>query len=481
MKNLLYIVLLTVIFVGCDDRLEELNTDQKNPAAVAAESLFARATREAVDNIVSMSVNDNPFRLYSQMWAQTTYPDESQYTITAREISLGIWTNQYRDVLIDLKDARQIIATELAEGTSGNSDANLGNRMAIIDILMGYTYITMVDIFGDIPYTEALDPANLNPVYDDAATIYTSVAGNLTTASTTLLANTAEGGFGSSDLVYGGDAAAWARFANSIKLRMAMKLASTNSATSVTWANEAMTAGVITTNAQNFAMTYQTSSPNTSPVHEDLVLSGRADFIAANTVVDMMNTYNDPRRSVYFRENLGAGVFDGGIYGDANAYANFTQIGDILHQPTTPGVLYNAAETHFLMAEMVERGGYSVTGTAETHYNAGITASFDQWGATIGTYLTEPTVAYTTATGTWQQKIGTQLWLALYNQGLEGWSTWRRMGYPAFNAPPTMTVADIPVRMTYPLRELTLNGDSYSAAASKIGGDLVTTRVFWNQ
>ncbi|MEO9968065.1 MAG: SusD/RagB family nutrient-binding outer membrane lipoprotein, partial [Reichenbachiella sp.] len=342
------------------------------------------------------------------------------YTIIAREISLGIWTNQYRDVLIDLKDAREIIATQLAEGTSGDSDETLQNKMAIIDILMGYTYITMVDIFGDIPYSEALDPANFEPVYDDAESIYTSVEGTLSAASTTLTtpANAAASGFGGSDLVYGGDVAAWARFANSVKLRMAMKMADVNAATSVTWATEAMTAGVISSNAENFAMTYQSASPNSSPLHEDLVLSGRADFIAANTIVDIMNGVNDPRRSVYFRENLGAGVFDGGIYGDANAYANFTQVGDILHQPTTAGVLFNYAEIEFLMAEMVERGGYGVTGTAADHYNAGITASFDQWGATIGTYLSETEVDYATATGTWRQKIGTQLWLALYNQGL---------------------------------------------------------------
>jgi hypothetical protein len=254
MKNILYIILLTMVIVGCDDRLADLNTDKRNPANVAPASLFASGTREAVDNIVSMSVNDNPFRMYSQMWAQTTYPDESQYTITAREISLGIWTNQYRDVLIDLKDARGIIATQLAEGTSSNSDATLGNQMAMIDILMSYTYLTMVDIFGDIPYTESLDPTNITPAYEDASAVYTKIVAQLTAASTTLKANSSAGGFGSSDLVYGGDAASWARFANSIKLRMAMKMAdaSGGSATSVTWATQAMAAGVITTNAQNF-------------------------------------------------------------------------------------------------------------------------------------------------------------------------------------------------------------------------------------
>jgi len=495
MKNLLYIVLLTLVFVSCDERLEDLNTDKRNPASVAPESLFARGTREAVDNIVSMSVNDNPFRLYSQMWAQTTYPDESQYTITAREISLGIWTNQYRDVLIDLKDAREIIATQLAEGTSSDSDETLENKMAIIDILSSYTFLTMVDIFGDIPYSEALDPANLSPRYDDAETIYTNIESVLSTAATTLTtgANASASGFGTSDLVYGGNIANWAAFANSVKLRMAMKMAdvSGGSATSVTWANEAMAAGVITSNAMNFAMTYQSTSPNSSPLHEDLVLSGRADFVSANTIVDIMNAVNDPRRPIYFRENLGAGVFSGGTYGDANAYANFSQVGDIFHEPETPGVLFNYAEIQFLMAEMYERGGYTIPaamdlGSAAAHYDMGITASMEQWGvaaADITTYLAQADVAYATAdggSGDWREIIGRQLWLGLYNQGLEGWSTWRRMDFSGFNPPPGMTAANIPVRMTYPLRETTLNGDNYTAAGSAIGGDAVSTRLFWD-
>jgi hypothetical protein len=533
MKKILYTLLLaSTVFVSCDDRLDELNTDKKNPSTFPPEALFASATREVVDNIVSMSVNDNPFRLYSQMWAQTTYPDESQYTMTAREIPLNIYTNQYRDVLIDLQDAKTGIQAQLDDPTNVIPEQTLRNQMAVIDILMGYTYITLVDIFGDIPYSEALDPDNLDPVYDDARTIYNSVEDILTTSSTLLSANTAAGGFGTSDLVYGGDVDAWATFANSIKLRMAMKLADVDAATSITWADEAMAAGVISSNAQNFSMTYQGSSPNSSPLHEDLVLSGRADFVAANTLVDAMNTRLDPRLMTYTRNPISYGwnvddngmaqdstftsnmivnldgvanymtapftlaaadsatigavtMFKGGTYGDANAYSTNSQVGDILHTPAYPGTLYNAAETHFLMAEMIERGGYAVAGTAEAHYNAAITASFDQWGVSgVATYLARPEVAYTTAdggSGDWRQIIGTQMWLGLYNQGLEGWSTWRRLDFDGFTPPPGMTMADIPNRMTYPLREATLNGTSLAAAQAKLtGGDEVSSKIFWD-
>jgi hypothetical protein len=256
-----------------------------------------------------------------------------------------------------------------------------------------------------------------------------------------------------------------------------MRLADVDPATSVSRATAAMTAGVISSNAENFSMAYQSTSPNSSPLHEDLVLSGRADFVAANTLVDYMNSLDDPRRAVYFRDNLGDGVYKGGVYGTANNYGLSTQVGDIFHQPETAGVLFNAAEIHFLMAEMAERGGYGVSDAAG-HFTAGIEASFDQWGVDGGS-------AYAAAVGytggsTWKQEIGTQMWLALYNQGYEAWNTWKRLDFTGFNAPPGMALTDIPVRLIYPQREATLNGDALAAAASAIGGDEQTTKLFWD-
>lgn len=476
MKNILYTLLLALVVVGCDDRLDDLNTDKKNPASVDPQSLFANATREVVDNMVSMAVNDNPFRMYSQQWAQTTYPDESQYNMTTREIPYNFFVNQYRDVLVNLQESKMLIQTQLDEGTSSASDATLANRMAIIDVLMGYTYITLVDAFGNVPYSQALNPDEYSfPVYDDARAIYDGVDATLATASATL--GDGNGTGFDSDLVYGGDAEAWGVFANSLRLRMAMRLADVDAATSVSRATAAMSAGVMSSNADNFSMAYQSSSPNSSPLHEDLVLSGRADFVAANTLTDYMNSLNDPRRSVYFRENLGAGVYQGGVYGTANSYSGSTQIGDLFHQPETPGILMNYAEIEFLMAEMAERGGYGVSGAAG-HFTAGIVASFDQWGVDGG-------AAYAASVGysggsTWKQEIGTQMWLALYNQGFEAWSTWRRLDFTGFNAPPGMALTDIPVRFIYPEREATLNGDALAAAASAIGGDEPSTKIFWD-
>lgn len=482
MKKILYISLMTLFFIGCDDRLDELNTDKRNPAEVDPTSLFAQGLRETMDNITSISVNDNPFNLYAQYWAQTTYPDESQYNLVSREIPANFWVNGYRDALQDFKAARVRVELQLEEGTSGEPDEVLNNRLAAIDIMMAYVYHTMVDVFGNIPYSEALDPENISPAYDDARTIYDNIIATLTAAGASIDVS-AEGFPVAQDPMYGGDMTKWFKFANSLKLRLGMRLADVDPTASQSIVNEALAAGVFESNDDNASMAYQSASPNTNPIYEDLVLSGRHDFVAANTLVNIMNGLDDPRRAVYFDDNLGEGVYEGGIYGSANNFSDFTQIGEILHTPDFPGILMTYAEVEFLMAEAAARGGYAVPGTAADHYHAGIEASFNQWGlsdAMAAEYIAQPNVNYNTAPGDYKQKIGLQMWLALYNQGFEAWSTWRRLDFAGLTPPPGMVIADIPLRFTYPLEEAQLNRPNYTAAGTAIGGDLVTTPLFWD-
>lgn len=483
MKRILYIAFLTLFFIGCDDHLAELNTDQRNPAEVDPTSLFTQALRETVDMMTSISVNENPFNLYAQYWAQTTYPDESQYNMVSRSIPHNFWINGYRDALADYKAARTLIEQQVESGTSGIPDEVLQNRLAAIDIMSAYVYHTLVDAFGDIPYEEALDPANFNPKYDDARTVYDNVLATLD-AAVGMINTGAEGFPADQDPLYSGNMENWQKFANSLKLRLGMRLADeqVDPAASVSIVNSALAAGVFTSNADNAAMPYQGASPNTSPIYEDLVLSGRNDFVIANTFANKLNSLDDPRRAVYFDNNLGDGVYQGGVYGTANNFSAYTQIGDILRTPDFPGILMTYAEVEFLKAEAAARGGYNVEGTVEQHYNAGIRASFEQWGlseAAANAYIAQPEVSYN-PTGDWRQQIGTQLWIALYNQGFEGWTTWRRLDFEGFVAPPGMTLADVPLRFTYPLQEAQLNGPNYSAAGSAIGGDAASTPIFWD-
>ena len=245
---------------------------------------------------------------------------------------------------------------------------------------------------------------------------------------------------------------------------------------------ESAAPNVFTSKSDNAAFEYFDATPNTNPVWVNLVQSGRKDFVGANTLVDKMNSLADPRRQFYFTTVAG-GAYSGGIYGTSNNYAAYSKPGDAIISPSVENLFLDYSETEFLLAEAAERG-FSVGGTASTHYNNAVTASILYWGGTAldaTTYLAMPSVNYATATGTYKQRIGEQKWIALYNRGFDAWTEWRRLDFPVLNVPPGLSYADIPLRFTYTVNEQNLNKANYNAAASAIGGDLVKTKLFWDK
>ena len=227
---------------------------------------------------------------------------------------------------------------------------------------------------------------------------------------------------------------------------------------------------------------YLSASPNANQLYVDLVETGRHDFVAANTIIDIMSDLGDPRLYYYFDENLGDGVFDGGEYGESSPFASYTHIADPIQEPTFPGILLTYDEMLFYLAEAKARN-YDVPETAETYYNKAITASILWWGGTTAeanAYLAKAGVKYTGSD--WKKEIATQAWIAFYTRGMEGWNEWRRLDAPVLNIPPAPyhNVDAVPVRFTYPSAEQTLNATNYAAAADAIGGDDVLTPLFWD-
>ena len=487
MKNRLLILLSIVsLFASCSDDITGLNLDTKRPTITEPEFLFTNAQHAMMDQVTSTSVNYNVFRLFAQQWAEVQYPQESQYDLTGRKIPDTHWTVYYRDVLRDFKEAKTLLLAKKATFTGSPTDLIvLNNKIAIIDILTAYSYGILVDTFGDIPYTESLDIiAFPQPKYDDANTIYKDLIAKLTTASKAL--NTSGGSYDSADLVFGGDAAKWIKFANSLRFRMAINLDDIDHTYASAQALAAVSDGVITSNSDSAYLIYAATQPNANPLYVDLVASNRNDFVPANTFVNKMNTLSDPRRAKFFTEfPVGSGNFKGGLYGELNTYASFSHLTETIKAPTYPGVLLTLSEVEFLKAEAVERG-IAVGGTAESHYNAAITASMQDWGVAtidITAYLLKPTVAYTTATGTWKQKIGEQSWIALFNRGFEAWTSYRRLDFPVLVAPSVTygEIKEVPKRYTYPGAEETLNKVNLDAAIAKQGGNTAIKHVFWDK
>jgi hypothetical protein len=484
MKKFSIILLITPLLftVSCRKNLTDINVDPKNPQVVPSQTLFTNAQRTLANTVTSSNVNLNIFRLIVQYWTETTYTDESNYDLNTRAIPRGVWNALYRDVLEDFEKSKTFIATDVLDAKIAQNDK------AIIEIMEVYTWYYLVTTYGNIPYSQALDIDKPFPAYDDAATIYDDLLKRLDAAIGQL--STADDSFGSADLVYGGDVSAWKKFANSLKLKLGITIADASTAKAKTVAEAAVAAGVFTSNSDNANYSYTSSPPNTNPIWVDLVQSGRKDFVATNTFASKLVSLNDPRLPYYLTQDA-AGGYSGGIPGASNNYASFSKpsgpnlvkgsIGKITNADF-PGDLLDYSEVEFLLAEAVERG-FNVGGTAATHYNNAITASIEYWGGTstdAATYLAQPAVNYATAAGTWKQKIGLQKWIGLYNRGWDAWIEWRRFDFPTLpdpDAPVTVT----PVRYTYSVDEQNVNKSNYDAAAAAIGGDKVSTKLWFDK
>jgi hypothetical protein len=476
MKRIFFVIIVLLgITTSCTKNFESFNTDTKRPVVVPASTVFANAQKALSDQEASTNVNLNVFKLWSQQWTETTYPDEANYDVASRNIARGMQGIYYRDVLNDFANAKSIVEATVPIGDIATAEK--ANQLAIIDILQVYTFAQILEIFGNMPYTEAVDINNIYPVYDDALTVYKDLLTRLDEDIASM--DDSQGSFGDDDLYMQGDVAMWKKFANSMKVRIGITIADGDDAT----AKAAVESGY----AGAFAPTEKCQlvyldETNANPLYLDMVASGRHDFVPANTLVDAMNAIEDPRRASYFTL-YNDSIYLGGPYGVLCAFSQYSHVADAIQEPTFPSVLLDGTEVAFYLAEAAERG-YSVGKTAKEYYDEGITSSFVTWGLAdeAAAYLAKPEVNYTTAEGTWKQKIGTQAWFAYYVRGLAAWTTWRRLDYPILNMPPNIASYDeIPKRFSYSSSEATLNPIQYQAAASAIGGDDLTTKLFWDK
>jgi len=476
MKTKLTIIFLfAIVLASCRKNMSDINRNPKTTSNVPGETLFTTAQKSFADIMTTPNVNNNIFEFIVQFWAATTYPQESRYDLANRNIPQNWWTIIYRDVIRDLTESIQMIRQD--EAITEAQQAEQRNKIAIAQIMRVHAYYVLVTTFGNIPYTASMNVENPTPVYDEQQTVYYALTDSLNASLTSLDDN--YGSFGNADLIYNGDVSSWIKFGNSLKLRMAMVIADADPSTAQTMAEEAAPY-VFQSNDDNALFPYLNTPPNTNPIWTNLVQSNRNDFVPANTLVNAMNALDDPRRDDYFTTDPNGG-YSGGVYGSGNTFANFSHVSDKALEPDFPSVLMDYAEVEFLLAEAVERG-FNVGGTAEEHYNNAIRASILYWGgseADANTYLAQSSVAYATAQGPWQRKIGTQQWIAQYLRGFDAWVTWRRLDFPELQAPPSAITA-IPVRYTYPSNEHNLNEEHYRQASQAIGGDEVTTRLFWD-
>ncbi|WP_343680830.1 SusD/RagB family nutrient-binding outer membrane lipoprotein [Chryseobacterium arthrosphaerae] len=467
---------LTVFMAGCTT--DDVNTDPHVAYSMSPEPLVTYAEKELSDYMSTPSVNENNFRLIMQYWQETTYVSESNYNFTERNVSNTVWADNYVNVLNNLNKAKELIEQYQPVPSELSAwPAKKKNQLAIIDILSVYTFQTLVDTFGDIPYSQALNQEQYPlPVYDDDTKIYEHLISRLKTDISNL--EEGKGAFGAGDIIYRGDVAKWEKFGNSLLLKLGIAVSDINPTLAQSTINAAITGGIITDESQNGVFRYLPEIFNLNPIFENLVVTGREDFFGGKPFVDFLNTTTDPRVAEYFQDVNGEYI--GQVIGAGGNFSDFSAAGIFAYTPTTPGNLITHTEVAFYLAEAAARFG--IGGNPETLYQNAVQASFREWGLTAQEAQNYLTINPYNAAN-WKKSIGEQAWVAMYNHPVVSWNFYRRLDYPALQAPPTAIAnADgkVPVRLQYPTLEATTNGSNYAKASTAIGGDKLTTRVFWD-
>jgi len=478
MKKILNYIPILLLATSCTKNITGLNDNPKTSLSAPSASVFIAGEKSLVDLYTSDNWSSAPFRVVAQVWSQNTFAVESNYQFATNNAPGGWWTSIYTTALSNLAQAKTLFANDVADPNV------LRNDLIVTDLLEVYAYSLLVNTYGNIPYSQALNRTIPFPKYDDAKTVEYDLLHRLDTAIAGL--NTSYGSLGAADQIYQGNTAQWKKFAATLKLKLALLIADTDPATATTKVQEAIATGVFQSNADNAVFTYDASAVvNSNPVWQDLVNGTNLHYYSPSAYfINTLVGWNDPRLPLLFTKDPN-GNYSGGIAGGGNSSSTLSSFSPLWLGATFPGDLLDYSETSFLLAEAVERG-FGVSGTAATYYDSAVAASIRYWGGSQAdalSYLAQPAVAYATATGSWREKIGYQQWIAFANRNWDSWTGIRRLGFPDLNtvSPPVAAVSTFPLRFYYPPAEQTSNSTNWAAAVKVLPGgqDVVTAKLFW--
>ena len=394
--------------------------------------------------------------------------DYARYNITSAA-SDNLWTNMY-NTGYDLKNI---------ESKSKIS----GDRiyLGISQILTAYVFSITTDLYGDIPYSEALKGAlNITPKYDKQEEIYRKLISLIDEGISNVKSNQGLKPT-TDDLIYGGNIVKWERLANSLKLRLYNHLSKRDSNAALNFLNTNPL--LIATAADDAKLIFGTTAANANPIHQFDVLSGRKDNAVSSTIVDKMKALNDPRIPLYFKPVVNApnaGQVIGNVPGndtDDSGESRYSRVGSAFASIGSPVYLMSAAEVNFIKSEIYFRNNDLVN--AKTSYESAITQDFTSLG------IATAAPAYISSVGvlfdnTLERIIG-QKWITMFQAPHEAWVDWRRTGFPTLIAPPiTLTDRVIPRRLPYPQIEINVNRNSLQQGPG-IPVPYVTllTKVWW--
>lgn len=413
-------------------------------------------------------------------------------------------------------------------GPGGFEEGRRLNMRQAARILRAFNFHRLTDYYGNIPYSEATQgiQGTFLPAYDTQQSIYMDLLKELDEATAALSASNPDDGFAAADMYYNGDIAKWKKWGYSLMLRLAMRISEVDASTAATYVTRAVNGGVFTSNDDNVWVPMALGPSewtNQNGISRAFASGdGGQPSILSKTLVDMLKgadpddaSDDDPRlliisdgvagdRDPLVQEGMPNGL-DGGTVAeyiednfgltDVNPSSVFAVINVAFLQDDDPYMLMNYAEVEFLLAEAAERGIGSVSGSAQSHYNAGVRAAMQMYtpyaqededaldmftvtDAQVDAYLANYPYAGGAAG---LEQIGEQMWVSKFFNWWEAWSDWRRTGYPALTPvdyPGNVTGGTIPVRLRLPTHEVAVNSENIQAGATL--PDEPTTRVWWD-
>lgn len=528
-KSLKFLIVFSMTILmshSCTDDFEEMNTrnDLVTEDLVNVDLIFTRALVRSIKE-EGRANGTGTIGNYSGM----SYSGSNRPFLEGDDPTL--WNNTYERYTNNLSEIIRLT----------KDDPELVNKTAIARIMKVWAFARITDIYGDIPYFQSsLAPEEVvtDPKYDMQKDIYADFFKELKEAAASL--NASLDSFGSADLVYGGDVGKWRKFANSLRLRLALRIRYADEAMAIANMSDLQGSDLILTGEDDASMfTAADNQDNSNGFYNSAVNNGAdLDKRTIGAFINKMDEFNDPRTKIY--ADTAKAAFPGGDQQPDLDYFGFrgrpvlglvgieyklpwgldssSRISDLWYVQVIEIPILRASEVHFALAEAALFG--LKAGDAQAHYKMGIEAAIEwtksfyenarpqlpdvlgllypDWlGADVDLLLShkEITMAESdaflaspvaTLSGSPEQQLEqiiVQKNIALYPLEYQNWAEWRRTGYPILQIGPDNDdlMGVIPRRMPWPQVEQTINSANYNEAEARLpGGDLRLSRIWWD-
>lgn len=501
------VLVSTAIWSGCTKNYYDINTDPTRITTLSTEDikgLFTNAEYMAMysgDGSAEYQYAQGFFAdLYAQYSAITaTFDPTDRYNITQEWIQEQ-WIGTFRAMAPLVNIINQTQAPEKI------------TLKSIARIWKVWTVHRATDYYGPFPYSYIGYDSTVIP-YDSQHDIYMDLFKELKEATNDLSANINLESFGNADVIFGGDNTKWVKFANTLRLRLAMRISDVEPAMAKEEAEAAVAGGVMEELSDDAYL--PSTGVNYNGYNRQ---SSWNEFRMSTTMESYLVGYQDPRLSKFWQPSVNTGEYKGvrngmnvaEIVAAENEPDNTSGPSEYLmdiNQSTTPSTVMYTAEAYFLRAEGL-LNGWNMGSTVQELYETGIEMSLRTWGITDGAaisayinsnklpsapggYFNSPAVATIPVKlagdeATQREQIGTQKWIALFPEGHEAWASFRQSGFPKMYPLIHSDNPDAPVgtfikRIPFLNYDRDRNGPAVDAAESLLGGpDKISTPLWWD-